>query len=147
LSPFKDHAAAHALLELEDGIVASYSGSWLRRGVATTWTGDWTIECEAGELTFCARPGAVVPPEAGRLFLRRVDGAVEELALEPLPAVDRAGALDAFARAILGEKASRYLPLADDNVASLAASFAAMRSGAEDGRWVEVEGRSAVSTR
>jgi predicted dehydrogenase len=144
-SPFRDHAAAHALLELETGLVASYSGSWLRRGVATTWTGDWTIECEAGELSFCARPGAVVPPEAGRLFLRRLDGRVEELPIAPLPAIDRAGALDAFARTVLGDRSLAYLPLAADNIASLATAFACMRSGAEDGRWITVGERAAVS--
>ena len=139
-SPFKDHAAAHALLDLEGGIVASYHGSWLRRGVATTWTGDWAIDCEMGELLFCARPGAVAPPEAGRLFLRRLDGRLEELAVPELPATDRAGTLDAFARAIETGDPGPDAPLAAETIGSLATSFACMRSAREDGRWVEVKG-------
>jgi predicted dehydrogenase len=138
-SPFKDYAAAHALLDCGDGVVVSYGGSWLRRGVPTTWTGDWSVECEEGDLLFCARPGDIAAPQAGKLFLRGVDGRVEELAIERLGAVDRAGSLDAFARAVASGTAPAHAPLAADNIASLATSFACMRSAREDGRWVEVE--------
>jgi predicted dehydrogenase len=135
-SPFSDHGAAQALLELESGIVVSYHGSWLRRGVPTTWSGDWAIECEEGELLFAARPGPVAPPHAGKLFLRRATGKVEELATNPIHAEDRAGALDAFVRAIRTGQEPPFFPSARDNIRSLATSFACMQSSSEDGRWI-----------
>jgi predicted dehydrogenase len=135
-SPFKDHGAAHALLELESGVIVSYHGSWLRRGVPTTWSGDWAIECEEGELLFATRPGKPAPPKAGKLFLRRTDGKVQELATNPIHAEDRAGALDAFARAIVSGQAPIFFPSGRDNIKSLATSFACLRSSQEDGRWL-----------
>jgi predicted dehydrogenase len=135
-SPFGDHAAAQALLELQSGIVVSYHGSWLRRGVPTTWSGEWAIECEEGELLFAARPGPVAPAHAGKLFLRRATGKTEELATNPVHAEDRAGTLDAFVRAIRSGREPPFFPSARDNIRSLATSFACMRSSAEDGRWV-----------
>jgi predicted dehydrogenase len=136
-SPFRDHGAAHALLMLESGVAISYTGSWLRRGVPTPWGGQWVIDCEKGELLFAVRPAKEgVPPEAGKLFLRGMDGVVEELAIDPLRYSDRAGALDAFARAIVAKKPPQFAPTGRDNIRSLATSFACMRSAAEDGRWV-----------
>jgi predicted dehydrogenase len=137
-SPFREDAAAHALLRLESGIMVSYLGSWLRRGVPTAWSGDWTIECEEGELVFSARKGDLDLADVDRLLLRTPKGAVEEL---PLPAgglSDRAGALDAFARAILSETTPRFFPAAGDNIQSLATSFACMQSSRSDGRWLAV---------
>jgi predicted dehydrogenase len=135
-SPFRDHGAAHALIELESGLVVSYHGSWLRRGVATTWSGDWAIECEEGELLFAARPDATSPPSAGKLFLRRSSGRLEELATNPVHGLDRAGALEAFVRAVATGSEPRFLPTARDNIQSLATSFACMQSSVEAGRWV-----------
>ena len=137
-SPFRDHGAANALLEMESGIVAAYHGSWLRRGVPTTWSGEWAIECEEGELLFSARPGKVVPPGAGKLFLRRNDGKSEELSLNPIRAEDRAGALDAFATAIRSGQEPQFFPSGRDNVRSLATSFACIQSSEEDGRWLSL---------
>ena len=59
-SPFREDAAAHALLQLESGLVTSYLGSWLRRGVPTPWSGAWTIECEEAELI--SRPAKAISP-------------------------------------------------------------------------------------
>jgi hypothetical protein len=75
--------------------------AWLRRGVPTPWGGQWVIECENGELLFATRPAKEgVPPDAGKLFLRGLDGEIRELATDPVPYTDRAGALNAFAHAI-----------------------------------------------
>jgi predicted dehydrogenase len=137
-SPFREDAAAHALLRLESGIMVSYLGSWLRRGVPTAWSGDWTIECEEGELIFSARKGDLDLADVDRLLLRTPKGAVEELPLPRQQHSDRAGALDAFAQAILSQRTPRFFPSAEDNIHSLATSFACMQSSRSDGRWLAV---------
>src|SRR5688572_32120979 len=38
------------LLELEGGIPFSYSGDWSARGRATSWNGDWRLQCAKGSL-------------------------------------------------------------------------------------------------
>jgi len=136
-SPFRDHGAAHALLMMESGVAVSYLGSWLRRGVPTPWGGQWVIECENGELLFATRPAKEgVPPDAGKLFLRGLDVEIRELAADPIPYTDRAGALGAFAYAIATGTPPRFAPTGRDNIRSLATSFGCMQSAAEDGRWV-----------
>jgi predicted dehydrogenase len=134
-SPFKDHAAAHALLALESGMMVSYNGSWVSRGTPTTWTGEWAIECEEGELLWQARgPGGAT---ADKVVLRRPDGTTEDLPMVPVELIDRAGTLNAFAQAVRGTP-PRYFTSGADNIQSLATSFASMRSGAQDGTWVNV---------
>jgi predicted dehydrogenase len=122
---------------MESGVAVSYLGSWLRRGVPTPCGGQWVIECENGELLFATRPAKEgVPPDAGKLFLRGLDGEIRELATDPVPYTDRAGALGAFAHAIATGTPPRFAPTGRDNIRSLATSFACMQSAAEDGRWV-----------
>lgn len=134
-SPFRDHAAAHALLALEGGMMVSYAGSWVSRGTPTTWTGEWAIECEEGALQWQARGagGAV----ADKVVLRRPDGSTEDLPMEVVKLADRAGTLDAFAAAVRG-KPPRYFTSGEDNIQSLATCFACMQSGAQDGAWVQL---------
>jgi predicted dehydrogenase len=38
------------LLELEGGIHFSYSGDWSARGRATTWNGNWRLQCAEGSI-------------------------------------------------------------------------------------------------
>ncbi|MFE0753675.1 Gfo/Idh/MocA family protein [Inquilinus sp. NPDC058860] len=134
-SPFKDHAAAHALLALESGLMVSYNGSWVSRGTPTTWTGEWAVECEDGQLVWQARGmGGEI---ADKLALRKPDGSVRDLPMKPLALIDRAGTLNAFAAAVRGQP-PRYFTSGEDNIHSLATSFACMRSGAQDGTWVSL---------
>ena len=137
-SPFREDAAAHALLRLESGIMASYLGSWLRRGVPTAWSGDWTIECEEGELLFSARKGDLDLADVDRLLLRTPKGVVES---SPLPEEgSRQGGRPRRVRhgdPVRDERRASSPPRGD-NIQSLATSFACMQSSASDGRWLEV---------
>ncbi|WFR68041.1 Gfo/Idh/MocA family oxidoreductase [Curtobacterium flaccumfaciens] len=49
-SKYQDEAVASMIIELDDGLVVSYRGSWLSRGPRTAWAGEWSIQGEDGEL-------------------------------------------------------------------------------------------------
>jgi predicted dehydrogenase len=48
---FKGDASASALVNFEDGVVATYSGSWCATGHETPWNGNWRFDCENGIVT------------------------------------------------------------------------------------------------
>jgi predicted dehydrogenase len=133
-SPFREHAAAEAILQMRSGIVVGYHGSWLSRDLPTLWSGEWRVECEDGVLVFAARGmgGAL----DDWLELHTQDGTVRRLPLDDVAHVDRAGALAAFVAAVAGDAPPNF-PAGADNLRSLALCFAAMRSAASDGRWTE----------
>jgi len=74
---------------------------------------------------------------ADKLALRKPDGSIRDLPMKPLALIDRAGTLNAFAAAVRGQP-PRYFTSGEDNIHSLATSFACMRSGAQDGTWVSL---------
>jgi predicted dehydrogenase len=83
------------LLELEGGLPFSYSGDWSARGRATTWNGDWRLQCEAGSLHL----------EQDKLLVARSerwsrDQQIEEIAAPSLPRSEQAETLHLFAEAI-----------------------------------------------
>ncbi|WP_235425849.1 Gfo/Idh/MocA family protein [Clavibacter michiganensis] len=131
-SHYRDPAVASMVIELEGGLVVDYRGSWLHRGPATPWAGEWRISGEDGELTFTSRGEGV---SADRVGIRDADGTERELDLETLPLKGRAAGLRAFALSILGgpppETSGR------DNLGSLALMEAAGRS-AQSGRFEDV---------
>ncbi|QOD43537.1 Gfo/Idh/MocA family protein [Clavibacter zhangzhiyongii] len=131
-SHYRDAAVASMVIELEGGLVVDYRGSWLHRGPATPWAGEWRISGEEGELTFTSRGEGV---SADRVGIRDAAGAERELDLETLPLKGRAAGLRAFALSILGgpppETSGR------DNLGSLALMEAAGRS-AESGLFEDV---------
>jgi predicted dehydrogenase len=133
-SPFTEHAAAEAILELRSGLIVGYHGSWLSRGAPTFWGGDWTIECEQGVISFATR-GAPLPDV---VTVHAADGCARPVALLPVPALDRAGTLAAFAQAVATGRAPADFTDAADNVHTLALCFAAMRSAAGGGAWVDM---------
>ncbi|MFP4502625.1 MAG: Gfo/Idh/MocA family protein [Candidatus Hydrogenedentota bacterium] len=47
---FKGDAMVMAQWEMENGVVANYSASWVSRGWETPWNGQWRIEGEKGAL-------------------------------------------------------------------------------------------------
>jgi predicted dehydrogenase len=133
-SPFREHAAAQAIVQMRRGIVVGYHGSWLSRDLPTLWSGEWRVECEDGVLVFAARGmgGAL----DDWLELHTQDGTVRRLPLDDVALVDRAGTLAAFAAAVAGDVPANF-PSGADNLRSLALSFAAVRSAASGGRWTE----------
>jgi predicted dehydrogenase len=132
-SPFREHAGAEVMFEMASGLIVGYHGTWLSQGRPTTWSGEWAIECERGVIAFRAR-GAPLPDG---VRIHTADGASRDVALLSVPAVDRAGTLTAFARAVATGRALADFSDAADNVGTLALCFAAMRSAARGGEWTD----------
>lgn len=106
-SPFDDPAAALATITFDGGAVVSYRGSWVSRGPATPWAGEWRMECSGGEITWTSRGDSSskhLGEVADRVEVRRTGEAARSLTLPTLPAVDRLGSLTAFAGAISSER-------------------------------------------
>lgn len=97
-SPFRHDASAVLVAIFEGGLVASWRGSWLSRGPATPWAGEWVIEAEAGQIEWTCRGNAGARLAADRLAIRRPGGTAEPQTLAPVPFADRAGTVAAFAR-------------------------------------------------
>lgn len=63
-SKYLEEASAVITIEMADGLVVSYRGSWLSRGEPTPWAGEWHIAGEKGELYFTSREGTAEDPAA-----------------------------------------------------------------------------------
>lgn len=133
-SPFAEHAAAEAILELSSGLIVGYHGSWLSRGAPTRWSGDWTIECEKGVIVFAAR-GAPLPDT---VTIHAADGSARPVPLLPVPAIDRAGTLATFAQVVATGRIPADFTDAADNVHTLALCFASMASASRGGEWIDM---------
>jgi predicted dehydrogenase len=139
-SNFNDPAAATLTITFDGGTVVSYRGSWVSSGEPTTWSGDWHLECEKGEIYWTGRNGPAGSTDADVLTVRHLPGAtpaagavggdqvevLDPVALAGVEYAGRAGALAEFARAIAAgeepESSGRR------NLGSLAISEAAARS-------------------
>ncbi|HEU4325570.1 MAG TPA: Gfo/Idh/MocA family oxidoreductase [Roseiflexaceae bacterium] len=97
-SRFVEPAAAAATIFFDGGAVVSYRGSWVSAGPPTPWAGEWQIECERGAILMTSRADTDLSAE--RVTLRPLKKTARQIALPELPAFDRAGALDAFVRAV-----------------------------------------------
>lgn len=137
-SPFRHDASAVLVAIFEGGLVASWRGSWLSRGPATPWAGEWVIEAEAGQIEWTCRGNAGARLAADRLAIRRPGGTAEPQTLAPVPFADRAGTVAAFARAVLDGRPPPGFPSGADNLGSLALVEAAVRSAAAGGERVSV---------
>jgi predicted dehydrogenase len=51
---FSGPSVAVASILFEGGIVVSYRGSWISPGPITPWAGEWRMEFENGEVTWCS---------------------------------------------------------------------------------------------
>ncbi len=133
-SHFSDHAAAEAVVEMHDGVVVTYRGSWVSQTPATPWSGEWRLEFERGELRFSSRDDET--GKADRLWIREAGGRERPVRLAGMEAVDRTGSLVEFVHAVrTGEAPSTS---GEANVGSIALTYAAIKAAAE-GRWVDVE--------
>ncbi|MGC5172538.1 Gfo/Idh/MocA family protein [Microbacterium sp. DT81.1] len=129
-SKYDEEASAVITIEMEDGLVVSYRGSWLSRGLETAWAGEWSIQGEQGELFFTSRAGGEVEDASGDVVTIRRPGRIraKKVPLEPADMVDRVAGLEIFARAVargdVPESTGR------ENLGSLALMEAAARSAA-----------------
>lgn len=132
-SKYDEEASAIITIEMEDGLVVSYRGSWLSRGRETAWAGDWSIQGEKGELSFTSRAGGEVEDASGDVvtLLRPGRRRPERVRLEPADMVDRTAGLAIFARAVEGGSVPEST--GRENLGSLALMEAAARS-ASSGR-------------
>ena len=102
-SPFDDPAMALATITFDGGTMVSYRASWVSRGQATPWAGEWSMECSGGAIAWTSREDSSsqhLGEVADSVLVRRTSETAHSLMLPTLPAVDRLGSLRAFADAI-----------------------------------------------
>ena len=117
-SPFRSEPTVEALLTLDDGTPVAYEGTWAATRPETSWNGDWELVGERARATWT---GGVQDALRGTVALERYGRRPE-----PIPALDRLGALHELRRAIAdGTPPETSL---DDNLKSLGAVFAMARS-------------------
>lgn len=125
-SRFDHIASAVAVITFSAGTVVAYRGSWESSGQQTTWSGEWHVECENGEIFWTSRGGGAGNPSSDLVELRPLGEDARPAALPDLPAIGRAGALLEFVRCIrTGEQPETS---GRRNLGSLALSEAAHRS-------------------
>ncbi|MEE1617660.1 Gfo/Idh/MocA family protein [Brachybacterium sp. J153] len=128
-SKYVEEASAVMTIEMADGLVVSYRGSWLSRGEPTPWAGVWRITGEHGELSFTSRDGTAQDPAAADVVSVHRHGMERETV--ELPAqdfYDRSAGLEIFRDAIRDGSVPETAGAA--NLGSLALMEAAARSAA-----------------
>lgn len=138
-TPFAGYPAASATIRFAGGTVVSYRGTWVTRGPATPYGGNWRLDGTQGTIEFAFRRGFHERDIVDPLILHRPGEPAETLALPEMRYQDRMGALDTFARWIRDGEPPEDASTAADNLVSLALMFAAMRSARRDGAWVRIE--------
>lgn len=121
---FQHEPGLKMVLEMEDGTPFSYSGDWSAKGRATSWSGNWRLQCSAGALHM----------ENDKVLVSKSDTwmknqTVEEVTLQAPEFESISGTLHDFARSIrTGTDAQTS---GSDNIHSLATVFAAVKSARE----------------
>ncbi|WP_181703952.1 Gfo/Idh/MocA family protein [Chthonobacter albigriseus] len=138
-SPFQNHPVGVVTVEFAGGTIVSYRGSWMSGGAATAWAGEWTIDCDEGEIWFTSRGHGAERLERDRVVLRRRGSAAEEQILDHVRYFDRAGTMAAMEQAVrTGVPPARFSSGAD-NLMSLALMQASIVSTQRGGDWVSIE--------
>jgi predicted dehydrogenase len=97
-SRFAEPAAAAATIEFDGGALVSYRGSWVSPAPQTYWAGEWSVECERGQIFWTSRDNEGTGGD--RVSVRLLGKPARRVKLPELPAIDQAGSLAAFAQAI-----------------------------------------------
>ncbi len=129
---FEYHAAASALITLDDGVVVSYTGNWAAYQPETSWNGAWEIVGERGRIVWDGGDYG-----EARISVQEWGRAPEQVAVASLDKGGLRGLLDAFARAV--ESGIPPETSAADNINSLEIVFAAVES-VETGAVAHLEG-------
>lgn len=132
---FASEPCTTAIIELENGTIVTYCGSWVSQGRETTWDGDWYIECSKGELYWAQNRVFLKPAEiyytvytkdmferTGRL----------EASLVPMELEDRWYSLHAFHEAIIEDRKPEVD--ARDNLKTLALTYAVRKASEQNER-------------
>ena len=137
-TPFQGRPAAAALIRFRRGVVVSYRGTWISRGPDTPWGADWRIDGSDAAALGTFRGNRGERRGADQITLYAAHDESRPLALEPMPHIDRAGALAAFADWVANGRSAAGLSTGADNLRSLHLMHAAIRSASEHGRLVPV---------
>lgn len=138
-SPFANHPVGVATVEFAGGTIVSYRGSWMSGGASTAWAGEWTIDCDGGEIWFTSRGHGHERFERDSVVLRPRDKPAERLALPDVPHFDRAGTLAACAEAVSTGRMPPGFSSGADNIRSLALMQASILSTQRGGDWVRID--------
>ena len=134
-SRFVGPAAAAATITFDGGAVVNYRGSWVSPAPRTSWSGEWHMECDRGEIIWTSRDD----PAPDHVSIRRLRKRARSMRLPEVALRDRQGSLNAFVQAICTgqepESSGR------DNLHTLALALAAVES-ATSGLPVSLAGRA-----
>ena len=132
-SRFDGPPAAFGVITFENGVTASYRGSWISHRKDTSWAGTWSIECEKGAITWESRGNENGTDD--RVSITRTGEEPAQVPLKKVKYLDRAGSLNAFVRAIKSGEEPECS--GGDNIGTLELMFAMVKS-AESGRPVKL---------
>ena len=121
-SRFREAPAVEAIIELEGGLVANYSGSWAARGLATPYDGEYRLEGDRGTLAVTERNITLELPGVAAPVTHRLISEVERADTTS----DLHAVLEEFSAAV--RNGSRPGTDLDDNSRSMALLFAARAS-------------------
>jgi predicted dehydrogenase len=133
-SHYNDPPAAEAVVEMDDGPVVTYRGSWVSSGPITPWAGEWHLEFERGELWFQSRGDDSA--KSDELWIKRLGEKAKKQKLPRLTATDRAGSLREFVRAI--REGREPITSGASNIGSIGLTYAAIEASETEG-WVTAE--------
>lgn len=131
-SKYVEPAAGTMTITFDGGTVVSYRGSWFSTGPRTSWSGEWRMEGELGEITWAGRGET---PDAVTLRLLGEEKP-QSVKLPVMPLIDRQGSLAAFVQAV--QSNTEPETNGRDNLKTLALMYAAIES-AKLGRPVDVQ--------
>ena len=124
---YRDPPEGSAIIDFGPDLTVDYRGSWAHPGPVTLWAGEWLMEFEKGELWWTSR-GDLQSELQDKVWLYDHDANRRAVVLPHLQRIDRAGALEAFAKAISDgttpESSGR------ENLGSLSLAHAAVQSSA-----------------
>ncbi len=121
---YNGESALKMLLELEGGGEFSYAGDWSGKGRATSWSGNWRLQCEDGSI-HC---------ELDKISIARSERwgkneTIETVETPPIALAAQAATLSLFAQAI---RTGVPAPISgEDNLKSFAAVMAGVKSARE----------------
>jgi len=122
---YRDPPEGSAIIDFGNGLTVDYRGSWAHPGPATLWAGEWRMEFEHGEVWWTSR-GDLQTDRDDKAWVYDHEANRSALKLPRLARIDRAGALDAFVKAVSDgtepESSGR------ENLGSLSLAHAAVES-------------------
>ena len=135
-SYFKNPPTSFTIARMEENVLVSYIGSWVSRGLVTTWDGDWRIECTGGEIDWRNNGVSVIANDPvtsvyqermlERSYYGTADKGILEADLIEMPCEERKYSLMEFFKAI--EEDREPETSGRDNIKSLAMVMAAVES-------------------